>query len=58
MYRAVTWKALEEGIDVDGHDRRDRDAARASRSVSRWWTDEVRMLIDGVYPGNAMRSRA
>jgi cytidylate kinase len=55
MYRAVTWKALEMGVDVN-------DAIAvigmlhtvkiSFEIVNR----EARMLIDGVYPGDAIRA--
>jgi cytidylate kinase len=54
MYRSITWKALEEGIDIE-----DTIAVIAMMhriKISFELVDkEVRMLIDGVYPGNAMR---
>jgi cytidylate kinase len=54
MYRAVTWKAIEEGIDV-------RDTAAVLRMLDRIKIDfeiveqSARMLIDGVDPGQAIR---
>jgi cytidylate kinase len=54
MYRSITWKALEEGIDVD-------DTIAVIAMMHRIRIDfevvdgEVRMLIDGVYPGAAIR---
>lgn len=54
MYRSITWKALEEGVDVD-------DTIAVIAMMHRIKIDfelvngEVRMLIDGVYPGKAMR---
>ena len=54
MYRSITWKAIEEGIDVD-----DTIAVIAMMhriQISFELVEKrVRMLIDGVYPGNAMR---
>ena len=55
MYRAVTWKALEENIDVN-----DTIAVIAMLhriKISFEVADgQVRMLIDGVYPGEAIRA--
>lgn len=54
MYRAATWKAIEEGIDV-------RDTEQVVALVHRIKIEfqivdrEARMLIDGVCPGNAVR---
>ncbi len=54
MYRAITWKALEENIDVD-------DTIAVIAMMHRIKIDfelvdkQVRMLIDGVYPGSAIR---
>ena len=54
MYRAVTWKALEEHLDPG-------NAAQVVALVQRIKIDfeivngEARMLIDGVFPGNAIR---
>jgi cytidylate kinase len=54
MYRAVTWKALEEGIDVE-------DTIAVIAMMHRIKIDfemvnkEARILIDGVYPGDAIR---
>jgi CMP/dCMP kinase len=54
MYRAVTWKAIEEGVDVD-----DNIAVIAMmhriKIEFELVNGSVRMLIDGVYPGNAVR---
>lgn len=54
MYRSITWKALEEGIDIE-----DTIAVIAMMhriKISFELVDkQVRMLIDGVYPDNAMR---
>jgi len=54
MYRSITWKAIEEGIDVE-----DTIAVIAMMhriQISFELVEKrVRMLIDGVYPGNAMR---
>jgi len=54
MYRSITWKATEEGIDVE-----DTIAVIAMMhriQISFELVEKrVRMLIDGVYPGNAMR---
>ena len=54
MYRSITWKAIEEGIDIE-----DTIAVIAMMhriKISFELVDkQVRMLIDGVYPGNAMR---
>jgi cytidylate kinase len=54
MYRAVTWKAIEEGLDVTDTEQVIALVHRAQikfEIVDR----EARMLIDGVYPGNAVR---
>jgi len=54
MYRAVTWKALEEKLDVG-------DVEQVVALVHRMRIEfevvagEARMLVDGVYPGNAIR---
>jgi cytidylate kinase len=55
MYRTVTWKALEEGIDVE-----DTVAVIGMMHKIKISFElvggEVRMLIDGVYPGDAIRA--
>ena len=55
MYRAVTWKVLEAGVNVE-----DPIAVvamlRAVKIHFELVDSEVRMLIDGVYPGEAIRS--
>jgi cytidylate kinase len=54
MYRAVTWKALEEKVDIN-------DTVQIIAMLHRLRihfdvrNHEVRMLIDGVWPGNAIR---
>jgi cytidylate kinase len=54
MYRSVTWKAIEEGVNVD-------DNAAVIAMMQRVKIEfelvhgSVRMLIDGVNPGNAVR---
>jgi len=54
MYRAVTWKAIEEGVNVD-------DNAAVIAMMQRIKVEfelahgAVRMLVDGVDPGNAVR---
>jgi cytidylate kinase len=54
MYRAITWKALEEGIDVD-------DSIAVIAMIHRIKITfeivdhQARMLIDGFYPGDAVR---
>jgi cytidylate kinase len=54
MYRAITWKALEEGIDVD--DTITVIAMMHRIKISFELVDkQVRMLIDGAYPGHAIR---
>jgi len=54
MYRSITWKAIEEGVDAD-----DTIAVVAMMhriKISFELVDkQVRMLIDGVYPGDAIR---
>src|SRR5271170_1617475 len=54
MYRAITWKAIEEGIDVE-----DTIAVVAMMhriKISFELVEkQVRMLIDGSYPGDAVR---
>ncbi|HUJ08414.1 MAG TPA: (d)CMP kinase [Verrucomicrobiae bacterium] len=54
MYRSVTWKAIEEGVDVD-----DNIAVIAMLHRIKIEFElvhgQVRMLLDGVYPGNAVR---
>jgi CMP/dCMP kinase len=55
MYRAITWKALEEGIDVD--DTISVIAMMHRIKLTFEVSDgQVRMLIDGKYPGNAVRA--
>ncbi|HUI07619.1 MAG TPA: (d)CMP kinase [Verrucomicrobiae bacterium] len=54
MYRSITWKALEDKVDVD-------DTIAVIALMHRIQIDfelvngEVRMLIDGVYPGAKIR---
>jgi len=54
MYRAITWKALEEGIDVD-------DPIAVIAMIHRInitfeiVDHQARMMIDGSYPGDAVR---
>jgi cytidylate kinase len=54
MYRAVTWKALEEGLNV-------ADAEQMVALLHRLKIDfevvegEARMLVDGVFPAHAIR---
>ncbi|MCX7886312.1 MAG: (d)CMP kinase, partial [Verrucomicrobiae bacterium] len=54
MYRAVTWKALQEGVDVT-------DSKQVVALLNRIRVEfevhggEVRMLVDGVYAGDAIR---
>ena len=54
MYRAVTWKALEEGVDVT-----DTIAVLALLHRMKIHFEivdhEARMFIDGVHPGHAVR---
>lgn len=54
MYRAVTWKALEEGVDVTDTEQL---IALLNRIKIEFQVHqrEVRMLVDGVYPGEAIR---
>ena len=55
MYRAITWKALEEGIDVD--DTISVIAMMHRIKISFEIVDsQARMLIDGVYPGDKVRA--
>ena len=55
MYRAVTWKALTDGVNV-------QDAEQVIALVERLKIQfeivagEARMMIDGVYPGDAIRA--
>lgn len=54
MYRAVTWKAIEDKLDVNDTEQVIALVRRVPiefQIVDR----EVRMLIDGVFPGNAVR---
>jgi cytidylate kinase len=54
MYRAVTWKALEMGVDVN--DNIAVIGMMHTIKIDFEVKDKVaRMLIDGVYPGNALR---
>jgi len=54
MYRSITWKALEDGVDVD-------DTIAVIALMHRIQigfelvNGEIRMLIDGVYPGAKIR---
>ncbi len=54
MYRAITWKALQEGIDVE-------DAIAVIAMMHRIKIafeivdHQAHMLIDGIYPGEAVR---
>ena len=54
MYRSVTWKALEDGVDVD-----DTPAVIALMQRIQIGFElvngEVRMLLDGVHPGAKIR---
>jgi len=55
MYRAITWKALEDNFDVN--DTIDVIAMLHRIKISFEVADrQVRMLIDGVYPGDAIRA--
>ncbi|HTS16610.1 MAG TPA: (d)CMP kinase [Verrucomicrobiae bacterium] len=57
MYRSITWKAIDEGIDVD--DTVSVIAMMHRIKISFELVDkQVRMLIDGKYPGNAIREPA
>src|SRR5258706_5020030 len=55
MYRAVTWKAVQEGVDVN-----DAIAVIGMLHTMRIGFEivdrEARMLIDGEYPGAAVRT--
>ncbi|MBM3858201.1 MAG: (d)CMP kinase [Verrucomicrobia bacterium] len=54
MYRTVTWKALEEGLDVN-------DTAQVIAMLDRIrihfdiCDQQVRMFIDGIFPGETVR---
>jgi cytidylate kinase len=54
MYRAITWKALAENVDV--HDA-DAVTALVHRVNITFQVEngEARMFVDGQYPGNAIR---
>lgn len=55
MYRAVTWKAIEDGLDVNDTERVIALLHRVKihfEIVNR----EARMLVDGVFPGDAVRA--
>ena len=55
MYRAITWKALDEGIDVEN--AIDVIAMMHRIKISFEIVDhQARMLIDGKYPGEAVRA--
>jgi cytidylate kinase len=54
MYRAVTWKALEENLDAANTDAVVAMLHRVTITFE-VVNHEARMLIDGVYPGNAIR---
>jgi cytidylate kinase len=54
MYRAVTWKAIEAGLDVNDTEQVVALLHRVKihfEIVDR----EARMFVDGVFPGNAVR---
>jgi len=55
MYRAVTWKALEENLDAGNVEQ---VVALVQRIKIEFdiVNGEARMLIDGVFPGNAIRA--
>lgn len=54
MYRAITWKALEEGIDAD--DTISVIALMHRIKISFEMVDkQARILINGAYPGSAIR---
>ena len=54
MYRAITWKALQEGIDVE--DTIAVIGMMHTIKVSFEMVDgQAQMFIDGVYPGDAIR---
>ena len=54
MYRAVTWKALEEKLDA-GNAGQVIALVRRMKISFEIMSGEARMLIDGVFPGNAIR---
>lgn len=54
MYRAVTWKALEDGLDASNTDAVVAMLHRAKITFE-IVNNEARMLLDGAYPGNAIR---
>lgn len=54
MYRAVTWKAIEDKLDV-GDTEQVVALVHRARIEFQIVDREARMLIDGVYPGNAVR---
>ena len=54
MYRAVTWKALEEKLDA-GNAAQVITLVRRMKISFEIVNGEARMLIDGVFPGNAIR---
>ena len=55
MYRAVTWKALEEHLDP-GNTTQVVALVERMKIDFEIVTGEARMLIDGVFPGNAIRA--
>lgn len=54
MYRAVTWKALEEHLDPANTDQVTAMLHRIKIDFE-IANGEIRMLIDGVFPGTAIR---
>ena len=55
MYRAVTWKALDEKLDA-GNIEQVVALVRQIKISFEIVNGEVRMLIDGVFPGDAIRA--
>ena len=54
MYRAVTWKALEERLDA-GNTEQVVALLQRTKISFEIVNSEARMSLDGVYPGNAIR---
>lgn len=54
MYRAVTWKALEEGVDP-GNAEQVVALIHRMKITFEIVNHEARMLMDGIFPGNAIR---
>jgi cytidylate kinase len=57
MYRAITWKALQEGIDVEDTEAL-IDLVHSIKISFEMIDGQAKILIDGVNPGDAIRAPA